>query len=274
MREEVIVKIINEKGVEAYVKEVRKGDTILNGIVLGNGTIRPTVYLEDYNGTDEEIAEKMIEVYIKSKIDSFDINQISDYQQVKNKLQICLRQPTNNDAEVKRQYLDMEMYIRIMLEEFNNVGKASCIVTKQLIENWEISEDEVFNDAIENSKGKLQIKNILDVLKGMVGADDFEVLDDNPVQMYVSSNKEMTYGSYCFIDLDFLAKISDKFCKNIYIIPSSIHETLIIPDDDNVNPEELAVMIKSVNSTEVKLNEILSDHAYYYDRNTNAVTCC
>ena len=50
-----------------------------------------------------------------------------------------------------------------------------------------------------------------------------------------------------------------------YIIPSSVFEVLIIPDDGKISPKELSELVVSTNEQAVKDSEILSDHAYYYD---------
>ena len=56
------------------------------------------------------------------------------------------------------------------------------------------------------------------------------------------------------------------FRSNLYIIPSSIHEVILLPDSGK-EPDATALkeMIREVNSTQVAPEEILSDNLYYYD---------
>ena len=62
--------------------------------------------------------------------------------------------------------------------------------------------------------------------------------------------------------------IMDKFLENsdygVYIIPSSVHEVILIPDNDNMNKNDLNRIIKTVNDESLESVEVLSDHAYYY----------
>ena len=59
--------------------------------------------------------------------------------------------------------------------------------------------------------------------------------------------------------------------RSLYIIPSSIHELLIYPDFGDVSPAELSGYVKEVNRTQVQPQDRLSDHIYYYDRQTDEI---
>lgn len=61
-------------------------------------------------------------------------------------------------------------------------------------------------------------------------------------------------------------KVDQLFPEGFYILPSSIHETLIIPKDGAMTPKELGEMVREVNRTEVLREEVLSDRVYEYDR--------
>ena len=53
--------------------------------------------------------------------------------------------------------------------------------------------------------------------------------------------------------------------SSYYILPSSIHETIVVPFNDGMNVDELKNMVHEVNSTQVVADEILSDNVYVYD---------
>ena len=52
---------------------------------------------------------------------------------------------------------------------------------------------------------------------------------------------------------------------DFYVLPSSIHEVMIVPKSTGRSLEELELMVRSVNSSEVEPDEVLSDHVYEYD---------
>jgi len=62
--------------------------------------------------------------------------------------------------------------------------------------------------------------------------------------------------------------------NNLYIIPSSIHELLLLPDDGTVDRESLDQMVQEVNMNEVLPTERLSDHVYYYEYAENEIRMC
>ena len=59
---------------------------------------------------------------------------------------------------------------------------------------------------------------------------------------------------------------------DLYILPSSIHEVILIPAYDHDSYDELTSMVKEVNSTQLSKEEILSDHVYFYSRETGQIS--
>ena len=50
-----------------------------------------------------------------------------------------------------------------------------------------------------------------------------------------------------------------------YVLPSSVHEVMIVPDDGGFDSGELEEMVREINATQVAPEEVLSDHIYYYN---------
>jgi hypothetical protein len=72
---------------------------------------------------------------------------------------------------------------------------------------------------------------------------------------------------------DMLRETAEKFGKDLMILPSSIHEVLLIPaKDDEMNADELRQMVREVNDTQLALNEILSYHVYRYSQETEEIS--
>lgn len=93
-----IAEIIEEKGYKAVVHEVAKGSTVKMGISLGEGTVRPTIYPDQFEAfelSDDEIADKVIELYKKSNTPNFDTSNIMKEDYVKKK-RVCNSSKTNH----------------------------------------------------------------------------------------------------------------------------------------------------------------------------------
>ena len=70
---------------------------------------------------------------------------------------------------------------------------------------------------------------------------------------------------------EMISRFAEEKERNLYIIPSSLHELLIYPDFEEASPEELSSFVKEVNRTQVHPHDRLSDHVYYYSRQTDEI---
>ena len=91
-------------------------------------------------------------------------------------------------------------------------------------------------------------------------------------KMYILSNHMRSYGAAALIYPEQLRKIAEEVGENYYVLPSSVHETIIVAESESPDKEELCSLIKEINETQVEAEEVLSDHAYYYDCSTGKLT--
>ena len=97
----------------------------------------------------------------------------------------------------------------------------------------------------------------------------FEVIEDT---IYVETTQSKIFGAAVLLYPRFLEHEAEALGRNFYIIPSSVHEVLIIPAEKiEQDADELLEMVKEVNTTQVSDEEVLSDNVYYYDREKNEV---
>ncbi|MDE6700802.1 MAG: hypothetical protein K2K10_07315, partial [Acetatifactor sp.] len=86
------------------------------------------------------------------------------------------------------------------------------------------------------------------------------------VPMRVLCNTQRIYGATCMIYPGVLHALAEEAGENLYILPSSVHEILLMPESEVDDTKYLQDMIREVNSTQVEPEEILSDNLYYYNR--------
>lgn len=94
---------------------------------------------------------------------------------------------------------------------------------------------------------------------------------EDEIPMYVLSNAEKLNGAASVLDKDTMETISEMLGGDFVVIPSSIHEVIILPMDDNVDKDELEGIIREVNTGQVAPEERLSYHAYQYDSGKHAL---
>lgn len=87
--------------------------------------------------------------------------------------------------------------------------------------------------------------------------------DDEPV--FLLSNDVQRYGSAVICYENLLYNFACKYHDNLYLLPTSIHECIILLDQGSLSCENLLDIIEESNKM-LKTDEILSDNIYYYDR--------
>ena len=88
--------------------------------------------------------------------------------------------------------------------------------------------------------------------------------DNDEEQEYILSSKNGLFGASAMIDDNILAAIAHKLDSNIYILPSSIHECIIVKADLPIDKDELKNLVRTVNETTVLQKDYLSDSVFLY----------
>ena len=86
------------------------------------------------------------------------------------------------------------------------------------------------------------------------------------------TNQHKLNGSVCILYRHLLKDIADRMKSDLYILPSSVHEVLLIPASDRTAASDLTDMVRDVNTTQLAQEEILSDHVYYFSRTANRIS--
>ena len=172
-----------------------------------------------------------------------------------------------------KEFLDLVLYCRVIIDRNGN-GVASTIVRSHMLSEWGISEEELWEAAFSNLKTEeFDIQDVNEVLgfifregglSGTLDKNEFE-----PV-LYVLTNKYQNRGAVGMLRTDLLEKFAEQGGCDLYILPSSIHEVLLLKDD-KMPVDELREMVRSVNRGVVDEMDRLSDEVYYYRRGSGKV---
>ena len=169
-------------------------------------------------------------------------------------------------------YLDFAIVFYILFE-VDDSGTATIPITHELIQLWDVSVDEVQQCAFCNAPSLLpaSFKPMQIVIDELMGTNysEQEAIED---LMFVLTNSLRSFGAACILYDGMLDKISEEIGENFYILPSSIHEMIIVPESNSPSREHLNEMITEVNQTQVDEEEFLSECVYYYDRTTRTLS--
>ena len=177
-----------------------------------------------------------------------------------------------------RELHDMSLIYRVLFKKEKD-GIQSVVVTDDIRRNWGISEDRLFEIASVNTKELFPpvIQSMSEVMTHFLGGDlpgigvdeMDEVMGTSP--LWLVSNDIGVNGASMMVYSDILDKVADKIDDNIYVIPSSLHEILAVPSSQ-VDPEEIADMVRDINQHTVREEDRLSNQVFHYDRNARELT--
>ena len=96
-------------------------------------------------------------------------------------------------------------------------------------------------------------------------------MNDEKMPLYVLSNRKGVYGTVAVLYDGVLKKLAERFQSDLILIPSSVHEFLVIPETEEKDMIKLQECVKIINETEVAREEVLSNHIYRYSRENDLV---
>lgn len=261
-----IAEIIEEKGYKAVVHEIPKGSIVKMGISLGEGIVRPTIYPDQFEAfelTDDEIADKVIELYKKNKTHNFDTQNIMKEDYIKENAFVTVRRPINDNSYTKA-YLDLQLVLNVKVSVSEDDEFGSYKVSKKQAEVLGLTED-IFDEAINNTR--FSVRTMGEVVKSI--APDEEIPDCG---LYIVSNERRTQGAAAIYNMELFKSFADLIDSDLVIIPSSIHELIVMKYNSSLSIYELNNMVNEANETSVLPEEQLSDHVYIFNRSTNSLT--
>ena len=268
---------------------IKNNDTHLDGLTILSTkyNLSPTIYLNSYfkqyeNGHSlSDIENDILKVYHDNRpSDNIDISFFTDYDKVKSRIIFKLVNYERNRELLKEvphyRFLDLSIVFNCLVESSPS-GSATILIHNHHLNYWGITKDDLYALAQQNTPRLLSydLRNMTDILKELLSDEDIPA--DAPdattsYPMYVLTNRYKLNGSGCILYQNLLRDFANRLESDLFILPSSVHEVLIIPVKNKTSPQELSDMVKDVNSSQLSREEILSDHVYYFSRESGQIT--
>ena len=205
---------------------------------------------------------------------AFDIDAFKDYDRMKGNLAIEVVSAERNKGMLEsvphKEIEDMAVVYRFLVGD-SPAGAGSILVTNQMLDNYGVTAEQLHQDAISNAPEirPLVIEGMAEVLAKQMGVDNLEALGFNippeQEQMFVASVEGNIHGAGVLAYQDFMDQAAERAGGSFFILPSSIHEVLIIPDNGKFDTASLEKMVREVNATTVDIADQLTDNVYHYD---------
>lgn len=278
---------------------MKNNDVELNGVILmkEGERVSPTIYLNPYYDRylQGESIPKMCKEIVELRVVTMRENTLDeateDMSLDKWKDKVIYRL-VNRKSNRKRlidvpfmQFVDLAITFHCLVRN-NDDGIGSFIITRELMESWDVTVKELYQLAGVNTPRLFpsSIRTMEEVLQDMLEpmqdsypAYSEEILDEDseqdipfqfesPHSMYILSNSNGINGASALLYPEVIEKFSNSIKSNVYILPSSIHEVILVPFQEEIDKSQLVQMVNEVNETQVAKEEVLSSSVYYYDR--------
>lgn len=280
------------------IREVQKNNNVvLQGLMIHTReqNVSPTIYLDSFwqayeNGIPfAAIIERILKIYQEeTPEESVDMSFFKHFEEVKDRL--CYRLIS---AEQNRElltgiphieYLDLAICFYYAYQG-ETLGNGSILIHNSHMEMWNVTVDILYELAQKNTPAlfpgtwnsmETVIKDLMAEQKqtgeelSLDEEEQKEFFEQLP--MKILSNSSKVHGAVCILYPELLAHMADSEECNYYIIPSSIHEVIVLRDTGNEDVDKLRKIIVEVNTTQVEPEEILSNSLYYFNRFTGQIS--
>ena len=289
--------LVNDKFMDYMPDHMKNGELKIMQVNKTNGTkdglnvyqpdsnVAPTLYVDDLYEQFKETED--FEGVLKSAAEKY-VNAMENVPQMpkdiltdssKDKIYMTIINTEANRQMLEkvphREVNDTSVIYRLMISS-DERGIGSTVITDDLAKNLELSEEELFKIAAENTPKMFPpvVKPMSQVIFGILTEDGGmpkdvaeQVVDgmkgENEMMWIITNNKGVS-GAVNMIFEKNLFELSKGLNDDLYILPSSIYE--VIAPSSLGDPVELAEMVQQVNMDVVDVSERLSNQVYHYDR--------
>lgn len=263
---------------EVKITEVTKNNGVmLTGVIMmrKSDRISPTVYLEEpyrqylAGTTLQEIADRIVELYWDQMKDfNLDIDSFKEFEYVRDRIFHKLINYEKNSKLLEDvpyfKWCDLAVVFYYAVEE-ELMGRASILIHNNHLVMWEQTADVLYQIAQRNMRQRMPelLMPMQDLVEEMTGV---KLHQKDEIRMYVLTNRAKINGASAMLYSDKIRELAKRLQTDIMILPSSVHEVLLLPDDHEQEYAFYRQMVEEVNTTQVEPEEILSYSLYRYSR--------
>ncbi len=245
--------------------------------------VAPTIYIEDlYEGyknqevTIQDAIKEVIDRYEKSKKGLQRINGLSvDYASCRDRIIYRLVSKERNLFILKDMpyipFLDMAITFHLVVS-INDSCMQSLKITRELQQEWGVSVEQLLKLAKENTPELLpaRVCELSQLMKCYINTREFkleqeeDLTNEEKIDMIVVSNELGINGAAVVLYDGVIEQIANEYDSDLYLLPSSIHEMIVVPAGEEDLHETFSSMVNNINQRYVDEDEVLSDRVYIY----------
>ena len=257
-------------------------------VVEPGQTTCPNIYLDRlYEGfchglPMKDIAEDVFRTWQENRDGlSFDMEAFLDFGRAKDRIVFRLVNYEKNRKLLEgcphTRFLDLAAAFQYILPDSAGSGHtASVLIKDRIAQAYGVGAEELFRCAMTNTRRLMgrELKDLGAMLADLLGPQAQDCAGTGFVEnsMYILTNKQKYYGASGMLYREELKAFADSKGSDLYILPSSVHELILVPASEwlpgkgKAAASRLALMVTEINRTELEPGEVLSDNVYYFDR--------
>lgn len=286
------VKRLTESDTQITIQHMRKNNcVILDALCIckKNDETAPLIYLDEFYRRHRQgvpvshLAKLLISQYRDiPKIPPAAMDSFRDFTKAQDHIYCRIVNYDLNAGQLDliphKRFLDLAITCYFQVDS-KTLKDATITITENHCSLWGISPNRLHQIAWNNTINQLpvQLQSMEETLEEILAEEALPTPEEplpasfNSVPMYILTNSKRCLGSICMMYPGTLAKVAESFHSNLYILPSSIHECILIPESETFPKEELEDMVKHINATQLEPQEILSNHVYLYDQKEDSI---
>ena len=286
---EDVLKEIRMKMGDAY--QIRKRDMVKNNdvkltgieVIKEEANIGPCVYLDEFYrryGSDgmrlDEIVDEVHRLILKHEEDTpdVDLSGFRNWETVREDIYpklVNARQSKELLEKIPhRNFMDLAVVYYAVARDHEQKDIGTILIYNGHMEIWGQEEENLYRTAMMNmcADGEADFTDIRTIVERMTGITftKEDGVASRDTDMYVLTNSHRRFGAAEILDKKIMRMVADKVGDRFIVLPSSVHETLVMPSKDETEYKQLADMVRDINKSLVEAEERLSDHVYVYSR--------
>ena len=262
-----IIDELKNEGIEAESVEIIKNGVPCKGIrVCKEGSsVCPIVYYSEQD-TYEQFMMR-VQAALESDVPQISVGMFTDPKFVRSHVYLAVQKQSKEDI-VKREYLNLEIFMRVMLDLGEQAGAGSVKVTPGLVAQLSTTEEALWEYAAANSRKEASVRSMSELL----GLPD----TDGEQSLYVAKTGQLTGGAAVL----YYPEVFREFCEDhgegaCYMLPSSTEEVIVLRGsalaDGGLSMDELVHMVETINEDQVDPILRLTPAVFRYSVDTDEI---
>ena len=253
-------------------------------VVKEEADIGPCVYLDEFYREYEsdgmrfdEIVDEVYQLIVKNEEEApdFDISGFKEWEVVRGNVYAKLINAEQNEELLEkiphRNFMDLAVVYYAVARDHAQKDIGTILIYTGHMEMWGQEEENLYQTAMMNMRtdGEADLVSIENIIRCVIPNEDISLGlggHRRDISMYILTNSRKRFGAAEILDKKTLRMIADEVGDGFIVLPSSVHETIILPPKDEKEYGMLKGMVREVNDTQVDIEERLSYHVYMYSR--------